>query len=86
MTKNAQIAMKNLLQKYQHNVRFFLICNYISRIDDSLQNEFIRLRFNNLPKNKTVSFLQNITKQEQLKNSKEKLEKIEELFKSDIRA
>ena len=86
MTKNAQIAMKNLLQKYQHNVRFFLICNYISRIDNSLQNEFIRLRFNNLPKNKTVSFLQNITKQEQLNIPKEKLEKIQELFKSDIRS
>lgn len=86
MTKNAQIAMKNLLQTYQCNVRFFLICNYISRIDNSLQNEFIRLRFNNLPKEKTISFLQNITEKENIDISVEKLYKIQLLFKSDIRS
>jgi len=41
MTKNAQQALKYLLQEYKDNVRFCLICNYISRIDDSLQNEFV---------------------------------------------
>ena len=86
MTKNAQIAMKNLLQTYQCNVRFFLICNYISRIDNSLQNEFIRLRFNNLPKEKTITFLQNITEKENIDISVEKLYKIQLLFKSDIRS
>ena len=85
MTKNAQIAMKNLLQNI--NIMYgFLICNYISRIDNSLQNEFIRLRFNNLPKNKTVSFLQNITKQEQLNIPKEEIRKNKNYSKSDIRS
>ena len=45
MTKNAQQALKYLIQQYANNIRFCLICNYISRIDTSLQNEFIRLRF-----------------------------------------
>ena len=46
MTKNAQQALRYLLQNYSDGVRFCLICNYISRIDEGLQNEFIRLRFN----------------------------------------
>jgi DNA polymerase III delta prime subunit len=49
MTKNAQQALRYLLQNYSNNVRFCLICNYISKIDEGLQNEFIRLRFNQLP-------------------------------------
>jgi replication factor C subunit 3/5 len=36
MTKNAQQALKCLLQSYTENVKFCLICNYISKIDESL--------------------------------------------------
>ncbi len=36
MTKNAQQALKYLLQEYRTNKRFCLICNYISKIDFSL--------------------------------------------------
>ena len=43
ITKNAQLALKNLLQDYKYNIRFCLICNYISKIDESLQSEFVRL-------------------------------------------
>ena len=42
--------LKYLIQQYSENIRFCLICNYISRIDLSLQNEFIRLRFVNYQK------------------------------------
>ena len=56
MTKNAQQALKYLLQACVGNVRFCLICNYISRIDDSLQNEFVRMRFNQLPSKDIISF------------------------------
>jgi len=37
MTKNAQQALKYLLQTCGQNVRFCLICNYISKIDESLK-------------------------------------------------
>ena len=37
MTKNAQHALRYLIQQYSSNVRFCLICNYISRIDSALQ-------------------------------------------------
>ena len=38
MTKNAQQALRYLLQNFSNSVRFCLICNYISRIDEGLQN------------------------------------------------
>jgi replication factor C subunit 3/5 len=86
MTKNAQQALKYLLQNYSSNVRFCLICNYISRIDEGLQNEFLRLRFNQLPEEKIIEFLKNITKKEEINIDEKSLKKIQEIFKSDIRS
>tara|TARA_B100001769_G_scaffold271065_1_gene263268 strand:- start:8873 stop:9814 length:942 start_codon:yes stop_codon:yes gene_type:complete len=86
MTKNAQQALKYLLRSINNNVRFCLICNYITRIDESLQNEFMRLRFNQLPKNDIISFLKKITINEKLNFSNETLVSIQELYKSDIRS
>jgi len=86
MTKNAQQALKYLLQDYHTNVRFCLICNYISRIDDSLQNELMHLRFNNLPGEKIIDFLSNICIQEKIQVSPVALVSIQQLFKSDIRS
>jgi replication factor C subunit 3/5 len=86
MTKNAQQALRYLLQNYKASVRFCLICNYISRIDEGLQNEFIRLRFNQLPKEHIISFLRNICKLENLDFTDDSLINIQTLFKSDMRS
>jgi DNA polymerase III delta prime subunit len=86
MTKNAQQALRYLLQNYTSNVRFCLICNYISKIDEGLQNEFIRLRFNQLPKDEIINFLNNISKMEGLNLSIKTLTCIQKLYKSDIRS
>ena len=86
MTKNAQQALKYLLQSYNDNVRFCLICNYVSRIDESLQNEFVRLRFNNLPSNKIISFMNEIVVSEKLHIENDNLHAIQNIYKSDIRS
>lgn len=86
MTKNAQQALRYLLQNYSKNVRFCLICNYISRIDEGLQNEFIRLRFNQLPEDKIIAYLENISNAEGLNISNRSLYSIQKLFKSDLRS
>tara|TARA_B100001094_G_scaffold332882_1_gene407095 strand:+ start:1705 stop:2667 length:963 start_codon:yes stop_codon:yes gene_type:complete len=90
MTKSAQLALKNILiniNNYNYNnIRFCLICNYISRIDDSLQNIFIKLKFNQLPENKIINFLQNIILKENLNYNKEQLMSIQTFYKSDIRS
>lgn len=86
MTKNAQLALRYLLQSYKSNVRFCLICNYISRIDEALQNEFVRLRFNQLPENKIINFLKVINEKENLQYSDDTIHLIQKLFNSDIRS
>jgi len=86
MTKNAQIALRYLLQGYNSNVRFCLICNYISRIDEALQNEFMRLRFNQLPEYDIIRFLKNINEKEELNFGNDSLQLIQQLFNSDIRS
>ena len=86
MTKNAQTALKYLIQQYSENIRFCLICNYISRIDSALQNEFIRLRFCQLPRDDILLFLQHIVKSEKLNLDNSKLKSIQKMFKSDIRS
>jgi DNA polymerase III delta prime subunit len=86
MTKNAQQALRYLLQRYSNSVRFCLICNYISKIDEGLQNEFLKLRFNQLPKDDIISFLKNVSISENLNLSDTSLECIQKIYKSDIRS
>ena len=86
MTKTAQQALRYLLQNYTNNVRFCLICNYISRIDEGLQHEFVKLRFNQLPKEEIFFFLKNISEKEKLNFTDDTLNEIQNLYKSDIRS
>lgn len=86
MTKNAQQALKYLLQSSCYNVRFCLICNYISKIDESLKNEFICIRFNQLPKQDIYKFIKQITENENLVLSDNIIDMIQKIYNSDIRS
>lgn len=86
MTKNAQQALKYLLQICGNNVKFFLICNYISKIELSLQHEFVCIRFNQLPKQKIREFIREICDKENLNLSDQNIDTIQSLHKSDIRS
>ena len=87
MTKNAQQALRYLIENFSNNdVKFCLICNYISKIDESLQNEFIRIRFNQLPKNDIINFLKNISNKELLKITNKEISNIQKLYSSDMRS
>jgi len=86
MTKNAQQALKYLLQTSSNNVRFCLICNYISKIDESLQNEFICIRFNQLPKNDIYQFIKTIAVKEDILISEDAINSIQTMYHSDIRS
>jgi DNA polymerase III delta prime subunit len=86
MTKNAQHALRYLIDTYSTNTRFCLICNYISRIDEGLQTEFLKIRFNNLPKDHIYRFLSHITASENISITDKKIEDIQQIYGSDIRS
>lgn len=86
MTTHAQQALRYILQSYSENVRFCLICNYISRIDECLKQDFLCLRFNQLPEADIYNFLNNIIQKEKILISQDTLHDIQQLYKSDIRS
>jgi replication factor C subunit 3/5 len=86
MTKNAQLALKTLIQISRNNVRFCLICNYISKIEPSLLNEFMCIRFNQLPKSEIDHFILSIAQKENIDMPIEWVDTIQVTYQSDIRS
>ena len=86
MTKNAQQALGYLLQTLCVDIRFCLICNYISKIDDALQSIFMKIKFNALPTNNIINFLRHISIKENLTLSDKTLHYIQAMYGSDIRS
>ena len=86
MTEHAQLGLKILIETNLENVTFCLICNYISKLDVSLCNNFIKLQFKKMDKDKILSLLNTIINKENIKCSKNKLDSIYTLWKYDIRS
>ena len=86
MTKPAQYALKVLIQNSCSNVKYCLICNYISKIENCLKNEFLKIRFNNIPQKNILDLLNIIKKKEHINVTKYQLKSISDFFDSDIRS
>lgn len=86
MTKQAQNALKCLIQQYSPNIRYCLMCNYIYKIEEALKTEFVLLRYNNLPPAHIISFLNDVNIKEGLELGNENLRLIQEKYGSDIRS
>tara|TARA_Y100000816_G_scaffold277702_1_gene248135 strand:+ start:1025 stop:1942 length:918 start_codon:yes stop_codon:yes gene_type:complete len=86
MTRIAQQALKCLIQEYNKDIRYCLICNYISKIDYSLQYEFVKVRFNKLSEDDIFSYLNKINKEENINMNKKTLINIIKSYDSDIRS
>jgi len=86
MTKIAQQALKSLVQDSDENIRFILICNYITKIDSTLQDQFIKLRFNIIPRKSLYNYINNINKLENLNLSSDQINNIITYYSNDIRS
>lgn len=86
MTKMAQMALKLLIETTKNTVRFIVICNYICKIDASLLNILIQIRFNHLPKKDIVQFLSKICESEGINILPTTIANIQARFGYDIRS
>jgi DNA polymerase III delta prime subunit len=67
MTRPAQHALRYLLESgFAHNTRFVLICNYAHRLDPSLVNQCVHVRFHRLPAPAVRALLREIVSAEGL--------------------
>ena len=86
MTKPAQKMLQSIMESSYKQVRVFMICNYISKIDTTLLSEFIILRFHQLNKKIMNNILNNIITKEGLLISKNQVDDIQAYYTSDIRS
>ena len=86
MTISAQHSLKQIIQGIaKQSVAFCVMCNYISKITTSLQNEFVKITINKLPTTTVISFLKTICTKENINISENKLTDICSRYNYDVR-
>ncbi|KAL7077860.1 hypothetical protein ACQ4LE_003376 [Meloidogyne hapla] len=85
MTKDAQNALRRIIEKYTDSTRFCIICNYLSKIIPALQSRCTRFRFAPLKKEQVMPRINYIIKQEELEVSDDGKDALFKLSKGDMR-
>lgn len=85
MTIEAQNALRQIIDDYANNVRFCLICNYISKIIPALISRCISLRFTPITKIEAIKKIKEICKKENCNINKEGIDAVIKLAKGDMR-
>lgn len=66
MTNDAQNALRRIIEKFTDNVRFCIICNYLSKIIPALQSRCTRFRFGPLDSTQILPRLQHVVDEEKV--------------------
>uniref|UniRef100_A0A182M4X1 Activator 1 subunit 5 n=1 Tax=Anopheles culicifacies TaxID=139723 RepID=A0A182M4X1_9DIPT len=64
MTNDAQNALRRIIEKYTENVRFCIICNYLSKIIPAIQSRCTRFRFAPLSPDQILPRLEHVIEAE----------------------
>lgn len=85
MTNDAQNALRRIVEKYTDNVRFCIICNYLSKIIPALQSRATRFRFAPLAPTQILPRLNYVVEKENLKCSEDGKKALMDLSGGDMR-
>ncbi|KAI6194380.1 Replication factor C subunit 5 [Aphelenchoides besseyi] len=85
MTKEAQNALKRVIEKYAVNIRFCLICNHVSSIIPAIQSRCTRFRFPPLKKEQIIPRLDHVIAEEKLNVTADGKEALFQLSGGDMR-
>lgn len=85
MTNDAQNALRRIIEKYTDNVRFCIICNYLSKIIPALQSRCTRFRFAPLNAAQIIPRLNYVVEQEHLTVTEDGKKALMDLSGGDMR-
>jgi len=85
MTRDAQAALRRVMELYSRVTRFCLICNYVTKIIDPISSRCAKFRFKPLDQTSTMNRLVSIAALEQLDSTPEALEEIIRVACGDLR-
>uniref|UniRef100_A0A1I8Q602 Activator 1 subunit 5 n=1 Tax=Stomoxys calcitrans TaxID=35570 RepID=A0A1I8Q602_STOCA len=85
MTNDAQNALRRIIEKYTENVRFCVICNYLSKIIPAVQSRCTRFRFAPLTPEQILPRLDKIVEMENLNVTDDGKKALMTLSKGDMR-
>ncbi|KRT83582.1 AAA protein, partial [Oryctes borbonicus] len=85
MTLDAQNALRRIIEKYTENIRFCIICNYLSKIIPALQSRCTRFRFGPLSPEQILPRLNYVIDEERVKISEDGKKALLTLANGDMR-
>ncbi|KAI9204672.1 P-loop containing nucleoside triphosphate hydrolase protein [Polychytrium aggregatum] len=85
MTNVAQAALRRVIEKYTKNVRFCIICNYVSKIIPALQSRCTRFRFGPLQHDQVKLRLDYVVQSEGIKIDDDGVKALLRMSKGDMR-
>ena len=85
MTRDAQTALRRIMETSSRTCRFILICNYQSGIIEPIQSRCSIFRFRQLERKEAITYLKSICKAENVNADQDVLERVFELSEGDLR-
>ncbi|OYT66399.1 replication factor C small subunit [Candidatus Bathyarchaeota archaeon ex4484_205] len=85
MTKDAQQALRRIMEKYAYTCRFILIANYLAGIIEPIQSRCSVFKFSKYDEKDVTEVLKKICEKESVKYSTEALEVIARYSEGDMR-
>jgi len=85
MTNDAQNALRRIIEKFTDNVRFCLICNYLSKIIPALQSRCTRFRFGPLKEDQILPRLEHVCQEEKINITEDGKKALMTLSQGDMR-
>ena len=85
ITKKAQYALTNLMEKFRNTTKFAFTCNNSNKIVESIQTRCIILRYNHIKNNSIIDRLKKICKKEKIDYTISGLNTIAFISQGDVR-
>jgi len=85
MTKEAQAALRKVMEENSNITRFCFICNYINQIIEPINSRCVKIRFKPINRKSIISKLEWISQRESMNINRDALKSIAEIANGDLR-